>query len=141
MEVIRARALRDLGDDEDNSNWVRLFLEYTIGRARSERLHLPRIDLGDLTTIEGIQNAVQVLSEAQGTGLLAEEECESYRRTIDRAMAAIRLAQGDEALGAMEAMEAMAATTFTARADATPEEAAAEFQDFMRAREAQVRDN
>lgn len=127
--LIKGRALRDLDPTEDNSNWVKLYLEYCIGKPRVSQLHLPKVELGDVTTLEGVKEAIQRILEAQATGLLSDDEAESYRKTLDRALAALRTAAAQQQADAL----GEGATIFYGSASAEPAQDAENYREHLEA--------
>lgn len=133
MRLIRKRALREIADDEDNSNWMRLLLEYTVGRARTSKLLLAPLELPDMSTLDGVHGAIQAIAEAQASGLLPDDDADSYRKTVALALQALRTGQ---AARIEQHLDNGGAVVFYGGADKDPEELGRDFAEVERARRA-----
>lgn len=132
-EGIARRAIEEVQNPDASPSWAHLVVDRVIGRVRVAPLMLSKLDLGDLTTVEGCQEATQRLVRLLAEGSLCVDEAEDARKTIALALQALRTGQTARI---EEHLENGGAIVFYGAADKDPEAVGKDLADTLKAQRA-----
>jgi len=104
------------------------WLYYMFGKPRMQKLRVPRIVLDDLTTLDGCLASIAAVADHQANGVLADEDAESYRKTIRVALEALRTQRGEMVA---QQLEAAGALSWNAAADEDDETNADRLREYF----------